>query len=331
MKKTFAVTAAAMLMLSCAGMSAFAEDEALSAEVYVTISDGTGDLPVSMEKITVTDIDGDKALTINDTLYCAHEEFFEGGAAAGYQSGNTDYGLSLMKLWGIENNMGFGFFVNNASAWSLTDKVQDGSFVSAFVYTDTTNWSDTYSWFDVNVAGADKGDTVDLTLSRYKYAATDGNTSLPVADAVILINGEETEYKTDAEGKVSVTLEKPGKNVISAKSTSADLLIVPPAAVIEVQGEAEETTTTEEVTTTAEDTTTEAAETTTEAAATTEAATTSAAATTAKATTAAATTTKAAATTAAAAPKTGDAGTGAAFAGIFAAAIGAFAVRRRND
>lgn len=331
MKKTFAVTAAAMLMLSCAGMSAFAEDEAASAEVYVTISDGTGALPVSMEKVAVTDIDGDKALTINDTLYCAHEKFFEGGAAAGYESGETEYGLSLMKLWGIENNMGFGFFVNNASAWSLTDKVTDGAFVSAFVYSDTTNWSDTYSWFDVNVAGAEQGDTIDLTLSRYNYSATDGNTSLPVADAVILVNGEETEYKTDAEGKVSVTLDKPGKNVISAKSTSADLLIVPPAAVIEVQGEE---TTTGEATTTAEETTTEAEETTTEAAETTEAAkstATTAAATTVKATTVAAATKAAASTAASTSPKTGDAGTMTAVVGLIASAVGAFAARRKND
>ena len=61
---------------------------------------------LAMEKITVADNDGDGALTINDALYAAHEKAFTGGAAAGYASVQSDWGLSLSKLWGIAKSPG---------------------------------------------------------------------------------------------------------------------------------------------------------------------------------------------------------------------------------
>ena len=70
-KKSIAKTLALMLMLSSFSITAFAE-ETKTAEVYVTISDENGKLALTQEKITVTDIDGDDLLTINDALYVAH-------------------------------------------------------------------------------------------------------------------------------------------------------------------------------------------------------------------------------------------------------------------
>ena len=100
MKKTLSVILSVLIILSIGVVCAAAED---SADVWVTIADKDGKLAVAAEKVTVTDADKDGALTINDALYCAHEAFYEGGAAAGYATGSTQYGLSLNKLWGAAN------------------------------------------------------------------------------------------------------------------------------------------------------------------------------------------------------------------------------------
>ncbi len=247
MKKTFAAAAAAMMMLSCAGMSTFAAGSSLSADVYVTISDGSGKLPLAMQKVAVTDIDDDMKITVNDVLYCAHEQYYKDGTA-GYHTGVGSYGMYLDMLWGIENGMSFGYYVNNKPAFGLTDDVETGSYVSAFVYTDTTTWSDTYSFFDANTVSAETGTPFDMTLSLYTYVNYEG-VSVPAANAIILINGEETEYITDDEGKVSITFDTPGKNVISAKSGDSGRIIVPPAAIVNVK-ESQETTSSGEVTST---------------------------------------------------------------------------------
>ena len=71
-----------------------------------------GGLELANSEVTVTDIDGDGALTINDALCAAHESYFKGGAAAGYASEMSDYGLMLTKLWGIENGGSYGYYVH---------------------------------------------------------------------------------------------------------------------------------------------------------------------------------------------------------------------------
>ena len=224
-KKSIAKTLALMLMLSSFSITAFAE-ETKTAEVYVTISDENGKLALTQEKITVTDIDGDDLLTINDALYVAHEEKYEGGAKAGYESAMSSYGLSLNKLWGIQNGGSYGYCVNNKSAWSLQDEVKEGDYVNAYVYTDLTTWSDTYCYFTMNTISAKEGTEIELILSAAGYDSNYNPITVPVENATITINGEMTDYKTDKDGKVNITINKEGSYVISAVSDTQTL--VPP-------------------------------------------------------------------------------------------------------
>lgn len=202
-----------------------------TADVKVTISDDKGELVLIQKDVTVSDIDKDGELTINDALYIAHEENFEGGAAAGYGSGETAYGLSLNKLWGVANGGSYGYYVNNGSAWSLADIVNDGDYINAFVYTDLSTWSDTYCYFACMAMGADEAEEIKLQLLYIGFDADWNRISLPLADAVITVNGEATEHKTDSEGYVSLSLEA-GEYVISA--TSETMTLVPPACKISV-------------------------------------------------------------------------------------------------
>lgn len=236
MKKIITLTLAIVVLFSAVGMSVSAETVE-TANVYVTISDANGALALAQEKITVTDTDGDGALTINDALYAAHEAKYEGGAAAGYEAYESEYGLSLSRLWGTANGGSYGYYLNNASAWSLVDPVKEGDHLNAYVFTDLTAWSDTYCYFNVNEATANADEEITLTLSMAAFDQSYNPVTLPVEGATIVINGEKTEYKTDARGEVTFTLSLGGVNLISAVSDT--LTLVPPVCKVSVMKSAE--------------------------------------------------------------------------------------------
>lgn len=254
-KRGFAKSFAVMMMVGSLSVSAFADE---SVNVYVTISDDKGELALVQEKINVTDIDGDNSLTINDALYCAHEAKYEGGASAGYAAGQSQFGISLNKLWGVVNGGSYGYFLNNKSPISLSDKIKENDNINAFAYTDLTAWSDTYSFFDIYSKEIKESEGICLTLMSAGYDASFNPVTLPVQDATITLNGEKTEFKTDSEGKVTVTIDKVGSYVVSAISDTQNL--VSPVCKIEVfvdeNKETKKNTTTEENTTTKENVTT---------------------------------------------------------------------------
>ena len=233
MKKTLSLLLAAIMMLSFACI-AFAAD---STPVTVTIANA-GSLVLVNKTVAVTDIDDDKAITVNDVLYCAHEQNFEGGAAKGYKSGETQWGLSLQMLWGVDAkscNSSYGYYVNDAAAWSLTDTVKANDSVYAFVYTDTETWKDQYVYFDKKTADIDAYSEVELTLStvifEYDEAGNSTQSVVPVEGAEIFVNGKGTGVKTGADGKAKVMIAKAGESVISA-SAPKDTVITPPACTV---------------------------------------------------------------------------------------------------
>jgi len=226
-KKVLSLALALALVLGSFGIQAKAAD----TKVNVTIANGT--IVLANYTVTVTDADADGALTINDALYLAHEAKFEGGAAAGYGSAVGTYGLSLTKLWGVENGGSYGYTVNNVFAMGLADVVKDGDSIVAYVYQDTTAYSDQYAYFDKTSVSAKVGDDVVLTLSGLGYDASWNTVVLPVANATILIDGKESAYKTDANGKVTISATKVENVTISAKGADGSI-IVPPLCTLSV-------------------------------------------------------------------------------------------------
>ncbi|MBQ8786685.1 MAG: hypothetical protein IJZ61_03520 [Oscillospiraceae bacterium] len=238
MKKFIAAVSAIALTFSTA-FTAFAAE---TVDVYVTISDGTGALPVTQEKITVTDVDADGALTINDALFAAHEAKYDGGAEAGFDSSETEYGLSLNKLWGVENGGSYGYYKNNTSAMSLSDTIVDGDYITAYAYSDLTAWSDAYCWFDIDSAELETGAEMALALSYAGYDADWNPVTLFASDAVITINGEKTSYTTDSQGKVEIKFDEEGEYIISAVSDTQTL--VPPVCKVKVTAASSDSATT---------------------------------------------------------------------------------------
>lgn len=210
MKKLTAIILALIFMMGTS-VFAFAEADETTPEaitVYVTIVD-KGSIEVPAKPVDVIDIDNDNALTVNDTLYCAHEAFYQGGAAAGYDSAVTSYGLSLTKLWGQTNNGGFGYYLDNNMCWSAADTVSEGSHLVAFLYKDTKDWTDQFTYFDNPVVSED-GKTIELTLKGYSYDADYNLVSATIADAEIESNVSSDKYVPDSDGKVTLPVIKEG-------------------------------------------------------------------------------------------------------------------------
>ena len=228
MKKIMTLVFALLLMMT----AAFAAETTESAQVFVSLTDDTGALVLAYQPVTVTDADGDGVLTICDALAAAHTENHPDGAAA-FVTEETEFGRSLIRLWGVENGGSYGYYLNHASAWSLLDSVKTGDHVKAYVYTDLTAWSDTYCYFDVDAVEAEPATEVPLTLYAASFDAEYNPVALPVEGAVITVNGQPTERLTDAEGKVVITCAEAGEYLISA--SSENMTLVAPICVVNVK------------------------------------------------------------------------------------------------
>ena len=215
-----------ILVLTLVLLCAFANAET----IYVTISDGQGKLALAHEAFEVSDTDADGAITICDALVSAHEAAYAGGAEAGFKTMDTDYGISLDRLWGVENGGSYGYYLNNLSPNSLLDAVKDGDHLYAYAFTDLESWSDTFCFFDF--AAIETSADFELTLTSQGYDADWNVVYAPVEGAVITVNGEDSGFVTDADGKAKIGLKDAGEYVISAHSDQINL--VPPVCIAKI-------------------------------------------------------------------------------------------------
>ncbi len=219
--KILTVTVTLILLVLTTALPCMAQD---APSVFVTLSNG--DIVIAREKVSVTDKDGDGVASISDAISLAHDAKFEGGASVGYSAEKTEFGISLTKLLGIENGGAYGYYVNNASPSSLADGVKDGDDICAYVYTDTVNFTDVYSFFNVSSTKTKARESITLTLFSAGFDENWTPMKTPVSGAVITIDGKPSEIKTDKDGKAVITLDAAGNFIISAEHESQKL--VPP-------------------------------------------------------------------------------------------------------
>ena len=216
--------AALCILMSIFTVFSFAAGEGVRA--YVTLS-SEGELVTEQAKILVTDIDKDGALTINDALVITHREFYPDGTA-GFENSTTQWGLSIKKLWGVENGGSYGYYVNNGMAMGLTDVLNDGDYLYAFSYKDAKYYSDSFSYFTVNTIPADSA-SFTVTLMKNGFDTDWNPVQMPAEGAVITIDGVDTEFVTDSNGEAQVTVPDSNRHIISAKSESE--ILTPPVII----------------------------------------------------------------------------------------------------
>lgn len=228
MKKTLSLLLT--LFLVCTALTGLCEAAPAAPQVYVSITDDTGAPVLAMEPVTAADHDGDGAFTIHDALAAAHAAHPDGAEA--YTALQTQWGLSLMELWGIENGGSYGYYLNDAMAEGLLTPVSEGDHIKAYAYTDLEGFSDTYSWFEAPTAGVKAGETLPLTLYALTFDETFAPVSLPAADARLTVNGEAADAVTDAEGKAGLVFHAPGTYLVSAVSDT--MVLVAPVCLVTV-------------------------------------------------------------------------------------------------
>ena len=198
-------------------------------DVFVTLSD-SGKIVLAQGKVTVTDIDENEKFDINEVLVAAHKAIDAEDDYSSYV--HEQYGLCIGKLLG-DDSACFGYYVNDASAWSLADEVVEGDYVSAFVYADKEWCVDSYSRFNLRTANVVKGETFAIALENSSYDADWNTVFSATANAKILVNGEECNYVTDENGVAELTFEEAGTYVLSASVEA--FLMVPPVCVVTVR------------------------------------------------------------------------------------------------
>lgn len=215
---------------------------AADATVHMTISvagvladakDGTA---MAQRDVTVKDLNSDGILTYDEALSAAHDEYYEGGAAAGYASADSQYGLSLTKLWGDTSGY-FGYWDNDRSCNNLSDEVKADDYLTAFVYKDQSAWSDSYTRFVQKEYQATVGKAVTVSVEKASYDEN-YNTVFAAYDAAGL-TAYDSEYKPLAADAYSVdgsnvTFNQAGTYYLATAGTDS-VNLVPAVAKVTVE------------------------------------------------------------------------------------------------
>jgi hypothetical protein len=230
--KPMALLLAILMVMSLLPMSALADNKS-DITVYVTVSNqgliasGSDSAHTVMADVPVTVAsDEDGKATVDAVMQVAHSTYCTGG----YATSSTAYGVSVTKLWGVDttNNL---FFVNGTGLTTDvgTDKVSDGSHLTASVNKDNTYYADWYSGFDKRAKTVSAGESFTLTLAGYygmaytpedkTPAALSGITIGTFSDAGFVALSGKT---TGADGTVSLSFNKAGTYIVSGSGTVSD-------------------------------------------------------------------------------------------------------------
>lgn len=226
MKRLFA----ALLVFILLGLVGAGAQDA-EPTVFVSISDDAGALVLAYAPVALADRDGDGVLSVCDALAEAHAVYCPLGAE-GFVAEKTEWGASLYRLWGVENGGSYGYMLNDASAWSLLDPVRPGDHIKAYAFADLMNFSDTYAFFAAPAADAAVHAELPLTLQAAGYDEAWNPVTMPVAGAVLTVNGEKTDAVTNEDGLALLRLTQPGVYTVSA--VKEEMPLVPPVCIVTV-------------------------------------------------------------------------------------------------
>ena len=220
---------------------------AAEAVVRVTISDSgspatakDGTAMLNRE-VTVQDVNKDGILSYDEALTAAHNTYYEGGAAAGYATQDSEsYGLGITKFWGYDEKNAFGYWLNDASCRNLSGAVKAGDSINAFIYKDKINFLDSYTKFAQAEYKAVTGSTLTVSVQKAVYDESYNMSYAECTDAVLTVY--DSNYKVlTAENNYTidgyqVTFKKAGTYYVVTAGTESTSY-VPAAAKVVVEDE----------------------------------------------------------------------------------------------
>ena len=150
--------------------------------------------PMALREVALT---GKAHYTLDDVFTAAHDLYYAGGAAAGYASYETSWGTSVAKFWGDESGyISYQINKGTVNVMSADDEVQDGDEIDAYILQSAYPDTEAYAAFDHSDIDAGSMEPFDLTLTQAVYDENFNMVFVPCADAVITVDGEETDYVT---------------------------------------------------------------------------------------------------------------------------------------
>ena len=221
--------ACATVTVTAGAMSEPTPESADPIDVCVTIAD-EGDIVMAKEAVTVTDRDASGDFTVDEVLYAAHEAEYAGGAEAGYATAETAYGLGITKLWG-DTSGNYGYWLNDASCWSLSDKVVADDHLVSFVYQNTEVW-DSYSKFDKDSYSVRAEEAVTVTLEKAGYD-TNWNTVFSKHNGAEIkvyssdfkeLDTDDYEVVDNGDGTYSITIKNTESYIIAAYDNTTPIV-----------------------------------------------------------------------------------------------------------
>ena len=190
-------------------------------DVTVTVSN-KGTLALVNGTVTVTDSNGDGILTYHEALEAAHAAY----CPDGYTATESEWGISVSKIWGVEtyNSLYFrnGEKLANHVGNTETSTVAESDSLLVSINKDDTYYSDRYSSFNLTEKTVVAGVPFKLTL---KAELTGGSTIVPNATIGIWKDGVFTPIEgmaTGEDGNVTLTFDEVGTYIISASGTVSD-------------------------------------------------------------------------------------------------------------
>lgn len=204
------------------------EETAAHITAYVSYSDkgifvsGSEGTLLWNAPVTVYDRDGDGQYTMSDVFRALHEEYYYGGAD-GYA--DTDSGW-ITRFWGVNTGM-VSYVLNHAWVYGTQTAVNDGDQLGLFVYANTIEYSDLYTWFDETTYKTDVNAENSFTVNGLSVmnSGPDSPVTAAPANATVTVydeNGNVAEAlgtKTDEHGQFKVTFPKDGKYTIEVSGT----------------------------------------------------------------------------------------------------------------
>lgn len=228
-KRITGILLALTMLFTWIPLTVSASEPAEPIDVYVTVAD-KGTVVMAKDRITVSDLDASGGFTVDEVLYAAHEAKYNGGAAAGYASEMTAYGLSIKVLWGDANGS-YGYWLNDASCMSLGDAVSEGDSLVAFVIRNTEVW-DSYSAFAQDSYTAMAEAAINLTLETAGYDENWNTVFAPHAGAELKVYGRDfneldpADYKAvdNGDGTYAVTVFGVGDYFLAAYDNATPIV-----------------------------------------------------------------------------------------------------------
>ena len=238
MKKFLSVILCSCLLFSSVSTVVYADNSDITVYVSVSqygkiVNDKNGEL-VAWTPITIS---GSDTYSLDDALVKVHDSLYIGGSESGYETAVGDYGLYVTKFWG-DTSGNFTYNVNLQMVYGPTHQINNGDYIEFAINKNFYPDTESYTKFDKTLVDLYTGDSLTLNLSRAEFVA-EGMAFSPYQDAIISVNGQDTEILTDSDGMAELLFENTGIYVVSAyKSKLIDEQEVPdicaPVCVVKV-------------------------------------------------------------------------------------------------